>query len=59
LHENAQYVQYKHQTPPHLLKGIRRHQEHGGPPRIGDVSMDCAKLKAALDGVGIVIEGFN
>ena len=59
LHEIGQYVQDTYQTPPHLLKGIHRHQEQDGPPRIGDVSMNCAKLKAVLDGVGIVIEDFN
>ena len=59
LHEIGEYVREKYDVASHLLKGIYRHEEVDGPPRIGDVSMDCRKLKAVLDGVGIVIEGFN
>ena len=59
LHEIGQYVQDKHQTPPHLLKGIHRHEEQNGPPRIGDVSMNCNKLKTTFITAGISISDFN
>ena len=59
LHEIGQHVQDTHQTPPHLLKGIYRHEEQNGPPRIGDVSMNCNKLKTTLATAGISISDFN
>ena len=59
LHEIGQYVQDKYQTAPNMLKGIYRHEEQNGPPRIGDVSMDCRKLKATLNDVEITISDFN
>lgn len=59
LHEIGQYVQDKYQTPPHLLKGIHRHEEKNGPPRIGDVSMNCTKLKITLNSAQISIPDFN
>jgi dTDP-4-dehydrorhamnose reductase len=34
--------------PPSLLRGIMRNQERNGPPRIGNVSLDSAKLAALL-----------
>ena len=59
LHEIGQFVQDKYQTPPHLLKGIYRHQEQNGPPRIGDVSMNCTKFKSTLNKAEINIIDFN
>ena len=59
LHAIGQHVQDKYQTAPHLLKGIYRHEEQNGPPRIGDVSMNCNKLKATLNTTGISISDFN
>ena len=59
LHEIGQYVQEKHQTASHLLKGIYRHEEQNGPPRIGDVSMNCNKLKTTLNDAGVSISDFN
>jgi dTDP-4-dehydrorhamnose reductase len=59
LHEIGQYVQEKYQTAPQLLKGIFRHEEIDGPPRIGNVSMNCSKLKTTLTDVGISIADFN
>ncbi len=59
LHEIGQYVRDKYQIPKHLLKGIYRHEEVNGPPRIGDVSMNCKKLKTTLNKAGIVISHFN
>jgi dTDP-4-dehydrorhamnose reductase len=59
LHEIGQFVQDKYQTPPHLLKGIHRHEEKNGPPRIGDVSMNCNKLKTTLNDAGVSISDFN
>jgi dTDP-4-dehydrorhamnose reductase len=59
LHQIGQFVQDKHQTPPHLLKGIHRHEEKNGPPRIGDVSMNCNKLKTTFTTAGINISDFN
>ena len=59
LHEIGQYVQDTYQTAPHLLKGIYRREEQNGPPRIGDVSMNCEKLKITLTAAGIGISDFN
>jgi dTDP-4-dehydrorhamnose reductase len=59
LHEIGQYVQDTYQTAPHLLKGIYRQEEQNGPPRIGDVSMNCEKLKTTLIAAGISISDFN
>ena len=59
LHEIGQYVRDKYGVPKHLLKGIYRHEETNGPPRIGDVSMNCTKLKTALNNEGITIPDFN
>jgi dTDP-4-dehydrorhamnose reductase len=59
LHEIGQHVLGKYGCSEHLLKGIYRHEETNGPPRIGDVSMDCNKLKAALNDVEIIISDFN
>ena len=59
LHEIGQYVLDKHSCPEHLLKGIYRHEETNGPPRIGDVSMNCEKLKTTLNSEGITISDFN
>ena len=59
LHEIGQYVRDKYQIPKRLLKGINRHEETNGPPRIGDVSMNCTKLKNTLTTAGISISDFN
>ncbi len=59
LHEIGQYVRDKHNVPHHLLKGIYRHQEIDGPPRIGNVSMNCTKLKTVLSTADITITDFN
>jgi hypothetical protein len=34
---------------PSLFRGMLRHEEKGGPPRIGDVSLNSAKLNQALN----------
>ena len=59
LHEIGQYVLDKYNCREHLLKGIYRHEETNGPPRIGDVSMNCRKLKTALNDAGTSIPDFN
>jgi dTDP-4-dehydrorhamnose reductase len=59
LHEIGQYVRDTYNVAPHLLKGIYRHEEADGPPRIGDVSLNSAKLKATLNNAGITIPDFN
>lgn len=59
LHEIGEYVRDKYNVAPHLLKGIYRHEETDGPPRIGDVSMNCTKLKTILNDVEIAISDFN
>ncbi|MBN1436106.1 MAG: sugar nucleotide-binding protein [Sedimentisphaerales bacterium] len=59
LHQIGQYVLKQHNCPPHLLKGINRHQELNGPPRIGNVTMNCDKLKATLNNANITIKNFN
>lgn len=48
LHEIGQHVLERGPYPPHLLKGLLRHQEKDGPPRIGDVSLNSNKLKTLL-----------
>ena len=59
LHEIGEYVRDKYNCTPQMLKGILRHQEQNGPPRIGNVSMNCDKLKVELTNAGIIIKGFN
>ncbi|MBI9015712.1 MAG: sugar nucleotide-binding protein [Phycisphaerae bacterium] len=59
LYDIGVYVRDKHNVASHLLKGIYRHEEIGGPPRIGDVSMNCDKLKAILNDAAITIADFN
>ncbi|MHC4525790.1 MAG: SDR family oxidoreductase, partial [Planctomycetota bacterium] len=59
LHEIGQYVLDKYNCSEHLLKGIYRNEETNGPPRIGDVSMNCSKLKTTLTTAGISISDFN
>ena len=59
LHEIGQYVRDKYGVPKHLLNGIYRHEEQNGPPRIGDVSMNCNKLKTVLSNANITIPDFN
>jgi dTDP-4-dehydrorhamnose reductase len=48
LHEIGQYVLQRGPYPSHLLKGLMRHEEENGPPRIGDVSLNSSKLKNLL-----------
>ncbi|MHC5083757.1 MAG: sugar nucleotide-binding protein [Planctomycetota bacterium] len=59
LYEIGAYIRDKHNVPPHLLKGICRHEELNGPPRIGNVSMNSAKLKTTLANANISISNFN
>ena len=59
LYEIGVYVRDKYKCPTHLLKGIMRHEEQNGPPRIGDVSMNCSKLKKVFDEAEIYIDDFN
>ncbi len=59
LYQIGEYVRDKYHCPPHLLKGILRHEEQNGPPRIGDVSMNCTKLKKVFTNAGININDFN
>lgn len=59
LHEIGQYVRDTYNVAGHLLKGICRHEEQNGPPRIGDVSMNSNKLKTTLTTAGISISDFN
>ena len=59
LYDIGQYVRDKHNCPKHLLKGIYRHEETNGPPRIGNVSMNCTKLKTTLNNAEITISDFN
>ena len=59
LYEIGEYVRDKYNCPPHLLKGILRHEEENGPPRIGDVSMNCDKLKEVFNNAEIYIDNFN
>jgi dTDP-4-dehydrorhamnose reductase len=48
LHEIGQHVLQRGPYPPPLLKGLMRHQEENGPPRIGDVSLNSTKLKTLI-----------
>ena len=48
LHEIGQYVLQRGPYAPHLLKGLLRHQEENGPPRIGDASLNSSKLRTVL-----------
>lgn len=59
LYEIGQYVRDKYGIPKHLLNGIYRHEEKNGPPRIGNVAMNCNKLKNTLATAGITIPQFN
>jgi len=59
LHEIGQHVQDTYDTAPHLLKGIHRHEEIDGPPRIGNVALNSTKLKTALNKANITIPDFN
>ena len=59
LHEIGEYVRDKYNCSKHLLKGIHRHEEVDGPPRISDVSMNCTKFKTKLNIAGISISDFN
>ncbi len=59
LHEIGQYVRDKYNVAPHLLKGIYRHEETNGPPRLGNAAMNSTKLKTTLSSAGISITDFN
>lgn len=59
LHQIGEYVRDKYNVAPHLLKGIYRHEEIDGPPRIGNVSMNSTKLKTTLTDAGISVSEFN
>ncbi|MHC4926231.1 MAG: SDR family oxidoreductase [Planctomycetota bacterium] len=59
LYEIGQYVQQKYQTAPELLKGIYRHEEQNGPPRLGDVTMNSNKLKSELAKTKIAVDNYK
>jgi dTDP-4-dehydrorhamnose reductase len=48
LYEIGKYVLRKGNYPSGLLNGIMRNQEKGGPPRIGDVSLNSTKMKDTI-----------
>lgn len=48
LHEIGQHVLQRGPYSSHLLKGLLRHQEENGPPRIGDVSLNSTRLRTLL-----------
>lgn len=51
LHEIGSYVMERGGYDPALLRGILRHQEINGPPRIGDVSLNSERCRKRLQGV--------
>lgn len=51
LHELGKAIIKKGNYPPVLLKRLSRHEEIGGPPRIGNVHLNSAKLEAWFDEV--------
>ncbi len=59
LYEIGQYVIKKYGCSQYLLKGISRHEEINGPPRIGDVSLNCTRFKCVLNDLDVTITGFN
>ncbi len=59
LYEIGKHVVEKYNCDPKLLKGINRHEEVDGPPRVGDITINCDKLKAILSKSGIIIPDFN
>jgi len=48
LHEVGKRVLEAGCFPGHLLRGISRHEEKNGPPRIGNVALDSSKLSALV-----------
>jgi dTDP-4-dehydrorhamnose reductase len=48
LFDIGKYVLDKGEYAPDLLRGIMRHQEKNGPPRIGDVSLNSKKLRSLV-----------
>jgi dTDP-4-dehydrorhamnose reductase len=48
LYDIGKYVLRKGNYPSRLLKGIMRHEEKQGPPRIGDVSLNSTKIKNSI-----------
>ena len=48
LFDIGKYVLDKGEYAPDLLRGIMRHQEENGPPRIGDVSLNSKKLRSLV-----------
>jgi len=51
LHDIGAYVIRKGGYDPGLLKGILRHQEVNGPPRIGDVSLNSQRYQDQAGGM--------
>ncbi len=49
LYELRMQVVGQGNYPRHLLRGIYRHEEIGGPPRIGNVSLDIRRIRRVLD----------
>ncbi len=45
LYDIGKYVLLKGKYPKRLLKGMCRHEEKNGPPRISDVSLNSKKIK--------------
>ena len=48
LHEIGRYVMKRGPYAPGLLRGMLRHEEQNGPPRVGNVSLNTTKLNLAL-----------
>lgn len=51
LHDIGRYVLKRGPYDPSLLRGMLRHEEKNGPPRIGNVSLNTSKLNLALNRV--------
>ncbi|NQV32483.1 MAG: sugar nucleotide-binding protein [Phycisphaeraceae bacterium] len=51
LHDIGRYVLEKGPYDPSLLRGMLRHEEQNGPPRIGNVSLNTSKLNGVLNRV--------
>ncbi|MCP4456044.1 MAG: sugar nucleotide-binding protein [Planctomycetes bacterium] len=49
LHDIGRYVLKKGPYDASLLRGMLRHEEKNGPPRIGNVSLNTSKLNLALN----------
>ncbi len=52
LHDIGSHVLKKGPYDPSLLRGMMRHEEENGPPRIGNVSLNTARLNLAFQKAG-------